>query len=220
MRAVIFDVDGTLVDSVDLHASAWQATFHHFGKEVAFQDIRQQIGKGGDHLLPVFFSKEQIERQGKQIAQHKKDLFSREYMSRVKPLPGVRPLFELLRDEGKRVALASSAKDEELKKYERIAGIEDLLDAETSSDDAAKSKPDPDIFEAALGRLKGIDPGSVIAVGDTPYDAEAAGKTGVRTVGVLSGGFSEQQLRAAGCVEIYPDVSYLLANYRNSALAR
>ncbi len=220
ITAVIFDVDGTLVDSVSLHASAWQDAFRRFGKEVDHNEIWGQIGKGGDLLMPVFLSKEQIEKEGKEIEKVRKQIFEEKYMSQVKPLPGVRELFERLRADGRRIALASSAKQDELQVYKRIANIEDLLDEETSSDDAEKSKPEPDIFVAALERLKNPDPKEVIVVGDSPYDAEAAGKAGMRTIGVLSGGFCEGKLRDAGCIEIYRDPAHLLAEYEQSALGQ
>jgi HAD superfamily hydrolase (TIGR01509 family) len=219
-RAVIFDVDGTLVDSVDLHARAWQEAFRHFGKEVSYEDVRQQIGKGGDHLMPVFLPKEQLEKQGKQIEEYRRNLFLRKYMPQVRRFPRGRELFERLRADGKKIALASSAKGDELDTYKRIARITDLLDTETSADDVKESKPDPDVFEAALQRLKGIQPGDAVAVGDTPYDAEAAGKSGLRMIGVLSGGFPAEQLTAAGCVELYRDVAELLDKYEQSALKR
>jgi len=218
LEAVIFDVDGTLVDSVDQHAKAWQEAFRHFGKEVAYPDIRQQIGKGGDHLMPVFLPEEQVKKQGKEIEQYRKELLMRKYIPTIKPLPGVRALFDRLREDGRRIALASSAKKDELGIYKKIAGIEDLVDTETSADDAQESKPDPDIFQAALQRLNGVNPRNVIAVGDTPYDSEAAGKAGIRTIGVLSGGFSEEQLRAAGCIAIFRDTEDLLRNYGDSPL--
>jgi len=218
VRAVIFDVDGTLVDSVDLHAKAWQEAFQHFGKQVAFEAVRSQIGKGGDHLMPEFLPREQIERQGKEIEQYRTNLFKRQYMPLVKPLPGVRQLFQRLRDDGRQIALASSAKGDELETYKRIANISDLLDTETSSDDAQQSKPDPDIFQAALHRLHDAPPADAVAIGDSPYDAEAAGKTGLRTIGVLSGGFPEDRLRRAGCAEIYRDVAHLLQHYNESLL--
>jgi HAD superfamily hydrolase (TIGR01509 family) len=220
VRAVIFDVDGTMVDSVDLHARAWQEAFRHFGKEVSYEDVRQQIGKGGDHLMPVFLPKEQLEKQGKQIEEYRRNLFLRKYMPQVRRFPRGRELFERLRADGKKIALASSAKGDELDTYKRIARITDLLDTETSADDVKESKPDPDVFEAALQRLKGIQPGDAVAVGDTPYDAEAAGKSGLRMIGVLSGGFPAEQLTAAGCVELYRDVAELLDKYEQSALKR
>ena len=145
-RAVIFDVDGTLVDSVALHAKAWQDAFRHFGKDVAFDEVRSQIGKGGDQLMPVFLSKDEIESKGKEIEKYRGDLFKREYLSQVKGFPKVPELFKRLKADGQQVALASSAKGDELTTYKRIAGIEDLVETETSSDDADQSKPEPGYF--------------------------------------------------------------------------
>ncbi|HEX8720880.1 MAG TPA: HAD family hydrolase [Pyrinomonadaceae bacterium] len=220
LKAVIFDIDGTLVDSVDLHARAWQEAFAHFGKHFDYERVRYQIGKGGDQLMPVFLSREELDEFGEELEEYRGDLFKREYMPRVKGFPGVRGLFERVRREGLRVALASSAKGDELKTYKKIADIEDLVEEETSSDDAERSKPHPDIFEAALERLGGVEPSEAVVVGDTPYDAEAAGKAGLRTVGLLCGGFPEEDLRAAGCVRVYRDAADLLARYDSSPLAR
>ena len=218
IKAVIFDIDGTLVDSVDLHAKAWQEAFEHFGKKIPFAEVRSQIGKGGDQLMPVFFSREELDRFGEEMEKYRGDLYKREYLPRVKGFPRVRELFERIRDDGKRIALASSAKQDELSAYKKIAGIEDLVEEETSADDAEKSKPHPDIFEAAMGQLGDTTAAEAIVVGDTPYDAEAAGKAGLRTVGFLSGGFPEEDLRAAGCVRIYAGAADLLARYDESPL--
>lgn len=220
IKAVIFDVDGTLVDSVDLHARAWQEAFAHFGKQFDFERVRSQIGKGGDQLMPVFLSKEELEEFSEELEEYRGELFKREYLSRVKAFPAVRELFQRVKDEGLQIALASSAKADELKTYKKIARIEDLVEEETSSDDAEKSKPHPDIFEAALERLDDTSPAEAVVVGDTPYDAEAAGKAGLQTVGLLSGGFPETDLRAAGCATIYRDAADLLANYDTSPLAK
>jgi HAD superfamily hydrolase (TIGR01509 family) len=218
-RAVIFDMDGTLIDSVDQHARSWQETFRHFGIDVPFEAVRGQIGKGGDQLMPVFVDRDTLERRGKEIESFRMDLFKRKYLPTVKPFPGVRDLFERLKADGIAIALASSAKPEELQTYKEIVGIADLLDTETSSGDAKKSKPHPDIFQAALDRLPGIDRNDIVVVGDSPYDAEAAGKIGLKTVGVLCGGFPEAELRRAGCIEIYRDPEDLLRRYADSPLA-
>jgi len=220
IKAVIFDVDGTLVDSVDLHARAWQEAFAHFGKHFDFERVRYQIGKGGDQLMPVFLSGRELEEFGEELEEYRGELFKREYLPRVKGFPAVRELFRRVRDEGLKVALASSAKGDELKTYKRLARIEDLVEEETSADDAEKSKPHPDIFKAALEQLGDVRPSEAVVVGDTPYDAEAAGKIGLRTVGLLSGGFPEEDLRAAGCEPVYRDAADLLANYDTSPLAR
>ena len=220
VEAVIFDIDGTLIDSVDLHAAAWQEALRHFGRDVPFEKVRAQIGKGGDLLMSALLPEEQVRRRGKEIEEYRLDLFKREYLPRVKPFPSVRELFGRIKADGLRIALASSAKKEELGRYKQIAGIEDLLEAETSSDDAENSKPHPDIFEAALDRLGGIAAVDAIAVGDTPYDAQAAGKAGLRTIGLLCGGWPEAELRAAGCTAIYREPTDLLRDYDQSPLAR
>ena len=220
LKAIIFDIDGTLVDSVDLHARAWQQTFRHFGREVEFERVRHQIGKGGDQLMPVFFSKDELERFGEEMEKYRGELFKRDYLPRVRPFPQVRELFERIRNDGKRLALASSAKKDELKTYKELARITDLVEEETSADDAEKSKPHPDIFEAALAALGDVEADEAIVIGDTPYDAEAAGKIKLRTIGVLCGGFPEAELRAAGCARIYRDPADLLARYDSSPLAQ
>ena len=201
IEAAIFDIDGTLVDSVDLHARAWQEAFARFGKEIPYERVRYQIGKGGDQLMPVFLSEEELERFGEELEKYRGELFER------------------IRRDGKRIALASSAKQEELEVYKKIAAIEGLVEEEASKDDAEKSKPHPDIFEAALARLGDPTPARVLVFGDTPYDAEAAGKADLRTVGFLCGGFPEEDLRAAGCIRIYRDAADLLARYDESPLA-
>jgi HAD superfamily hydrolase (TIGR01509 family) len=219
IQAVIFDIDGTLVDSVDLHAAAWQDAFAHYGVEVPFDAVRKQIGKGGDQLIPVFLSREQLDAFGADLDDYRGKLFKSKYLAKVRAFPASRELIARVRDTGKRVALASSAKPDEIQVYKKIADIEDLIETETSADDAEASKPAPDIFEAALQRLGEIDPDRVLVVGDTPYDAQAAGRAGLRTIGVRSGGFPEDELRAAGCIAIYQDPADLVAHFDESPLA-
>jgi HAD superfamily hydrolase (TIGR01549 family) len=219
-EAVIFDIDGTLLDSVDLHAQAWQEAFKHFGREIPFDQIRAQIGKGGDQLLPVFLSSEEIKEKGKALEEFRGSLFKEKYLSKVRPFACVRELFQKLKANGQKTALASSAKPDELQKFEQIANIEDLVGVETSSGDAERSKPHPDIFEAALDRLGKVRREEIVVVGDSPHDAEAASKAGLRTVGVLCGGFSELALREAGCIAIYADPADLLRRYEDSPLAK
>ncbi len=220
IKAVIFDIDGTLVDSVDLHAQAWKETFKEYGKDVPYQQVRHQIGKGGDQLMPVFFSREELEEFGEEMEEHRSKLFKREFLPRVRAFPQVRELFERIKADGKQLALASSAKQDELDAYKKIANIADLVEEETSSDDADKSKPHPDIFKAALERLGDLKPDEVIVIGDTPYDAEAAGRIGLRTIGFLSGGFPEAELSGAGASPIFEDAADLLARYDESPLGQ
>jgi HAD superfamily hydrolase (TIGR01549 family) len=219
VEAAIFDVDGTIVDSVDLHAKAWQVTFAKFGKKISLHQIRRQIGKGADQLLPVFFSKQELDEFGKELDEHRSELFQREYLPSVKGFPKVRELFLRIKRDRKRIALASSAKTEELEIYKKIAKITDLIESETSSQDANKSKPHPDIFEAALRQLPGITLDQVIVIGDTPYDAEAAAKANLQTIGLLCGGWKERDLLQAGCVATYKNPADLLARYDKSPLA-
>lgn len=217
--AVIFDVDGTLIDSVPQHAKAWQDAFRDFGHDIPYEDLRRQIGKGGDLLLKVFLSEDEIREKGEELEQHRSKILKERYLPTIRVLPQVRALVERLQANGKQLALASSAKGDELQTYKKIANIEDLIKTETSSDDAEKSKPNPDIFEAALERLDGIAAGDAIVIGDTPYDAEAASKAGVRTIGLLSGGWSPEELKEAGCIATYRDPADLLAQYDSSPLS-
>ena len=219
IEAVIFDVDGTLLDSVDYHARAWLWAFARHGHDIPFEEIRAQIGKGGDQLLPVFLTEEEIKSIGKRISEESGMFFKDEYLPHVHAFPMVRELFERIKADGKRIVLASSAKEDELRRYEQIARIEDLIEESTSSDDAEKSKPHPDIFEAALGKLGGIDPSQVIVVGDTPWDAIAASKAGLKTIGLLCGGTPEAELREARCIAIFASPADLLARYDESPMA-
>jgi HAD superfamily hydrolase (TIGR01509 family) len=218
IKAVIFDVDGTLVDSNDLHVEAWQEAFRGCGKEVTYEELHEQMGKGGDQLMPVFCSREELGRFGSELERSRTELFTRDYLPRVRPFPKVRELFERIKADGLAIALASSAKEEELERHKKSLRIEDLLEAATSADDAERSKPHPDIFQAALGGIGNVAPQEAVVVGDTPYDAVAAMKAGMRTIGLLSGGFTEEDLRAAGAVEIYEDAADLLERYDESLL--
>ena len=216
-KAIIFDLDGTLVDSVKLHAMAWQDAFGDFGRDHDLQSLHDQIGVGGDQLLPVFMSAVDIEKDGERLEEHRGKILKSRYLDQIVAFPSVRALFQRLLDDGKVIALASSAKQEELSHYKMLADIGDLLQAETSSDDAERSKPHPDIFQAALKKL-GVVPTDAIVVGDTPYNAEAATKAGIRTVGLLCGGWSEADLVKAGCIAVFRDPADLLDRYVASPL--
>jgi HAD superfamily hydrolase (TIGR01549 family) len=218
IEAIIFDIDGTLVDSVDLDARAWQEALQHFGHDFPFPQVRHEIGKGGDQLLPDLLPPKVVNSQGEEIEKYRADLFKQKYLSEVRAFPNVRELFERIRADGKKIALASSAKSDEIAIYKKIADIEGVVNVETSADDAEKSKPHPDIFDATLNRLGGINPASVIVVGDSPHDATAASKARLLTIGVLCGGFPESELRAAGCIAIYRDPAALLTGYDDSPL--
>jgi len=218
-KAVIFDVDGTLVASVDLHAKPWQDAFGEYGRGIPFDDIRMQIGKNGDPLMPVFLSEDDIKEFGEELEARRGAILKDRYLPKVDAFPGVRDLFEHLRDQGLRIALASSTQQDELETYKEVADIEDLADVQTSSDDAENSKPRPDIFLAALEKLGDFDAEDVIVVGDTPCDAEAASQAGLRTIGLLCVGFPEDSLWEAGCIAVHRDPADLLAQYESSPLS-
>jgi HAD superfamily hydrolase (TIGR01549 family) len=207
--AAIFDVDGTLVDSVDFHAEAWLRAFSAFGFDFDLIEVRQQIGKGGDQLLPVFLDAATREREGKSIEDYRQELFEREYLGRVRGFPKVGELFQFLIDAGKSIAIGSSAKASDLHSYKKAAGIEGLTAVDTTSDDAERSKPHPDIFLVALERLR-LPASDVVVVGDSPYDMQAAKNAAMRSTGLLCGGFSEESLRQAGAIDVYRNPSHLL----------
>src|SRR3954453_11008234 len=135
-RAVIFDVDGTLVDSVDLHARAWQDAMRLYGREVPFEEVRYQIGKGGDQLMPVFFSQDELRKFGEEMQTQRTRIYRERYMHQVRPFERVRELFERIKRDGKLIALASSADAEDFAFNLNLLGVGDLLDGATSAQDA------------------------------------------------------------------------------------
>ncbi len=218
LEAVIFDLDGTLVDSNELHVEAWDRAFREFGKQFSRESLRSQIGKGSDQYLPEFLTPDEIREFGKELDKYRSALFKKEMLPRVRSFPKVRDLFLRIRASQKKIGLASSGKGEEVDTYKNICDIEDLVDGQITSDDADSSKPAPDVFEAALKKLK-VGPAQAIAVGDTRFDAESAAKAGMAAIGFLCGGTSETQLRAAGMIAIYKDPADLLQRYDASPLA-
>lgn len=211
-KAFIFDIDGTLVDSNDFHALAWEKAFLQKGKAIPINRIRREIGKGSDQLLPVFLTKKEIEQFGEELDELQGDIFMREYFSQVRPFPKVRELFKAIRDADGKIALASSSDRDQVAKYETIAQLEGLVDERACADDAKKTKPAPDIFLVAMQKLGNPPKDSVILVGDTPHDALAARKAGLQIVGVRCGGFSEADLKSNGCLAVYEDPADILAN--------
>lgn len=218
-RAFIFDLDGTLVDSNDLHVQAWQETFRHFGKEIPVEKLREQIGKGSDQYLPVFLSEKEMREIGQQVDEFRGKIFKKKYLSRVRPFQGVRELFERVRGDGKKIALASSGKADEVEHYQKLLGIEGLVDCQTTADDVAHSKPKADVFIAALRLLGHLSPAQAVAIGDTPYDIEAARRAGVGTIALRCGGWWPDEA-LAGALAIYDDPEDLLQQYDLSPFKR
>ena len=212
ISAVLCDLDGTLLDSNAFHAEAWQRALSEFGYAVAFEDVVKQIGKGGVYLLSTFVPDSERPSIEKKINAFRKDLFHREYIDRIVPFADARRLLERMRQRGLRIAVATSSEKGDLEVFKTLLKIHDLIEEDTTSDDAEKPKPEPDIFQAALGRLQ-IAPQEALALGDTPWDVEAANRAGVKTVAVQSGGWTRNELEAAGAIAVYVDVADILRNF-------
>ncbi len=219
VKAVLCDIDGTIVDSNWLHAAAWRDAFEGADVHLDLEDVRRQIGKGGDELIPVYVPWWRRRIIEDPLKSYRKLIFQMDYLPKVAAFPGVRDLFLKMRAAGIRIALASSAEKDELGVYRSIADVGDLVEENSSGDDVGRSKPHPDVFQVALEKL-GLGSSDVLALGDTPYDAEAAGKAGVRTVGVTTGGWSSEELYDAGCIEVYEDLADLLARFDESSLMK
>ena len=216
IKAALFDVDGTLIDSNDAHARAWAEAFAEFGVDVDFAQVRRSIGMGGDKLMPAVAGISEDTPKGHAIAERRREIFKTKYMPRLKPFSGARELVAALKKRGLTLVAASSAKKDELKPLLEIVGADVFLDAATSSDDAEESKPDPDIVHAAL-KQAGARPAEAVMVGDTPYDIEAATRAGVRVIALRCGGWSDADLK--GAVAIHDGPADLLAHLDRSPLA-
>jgi phosphoglycolate phosphatase-like HAD superfamily hydrolase len=210
-RGWLFDVDGTLVDTNDLHASAWREAFLHFRHDIPLDAIRWQVGKGGDNLIPSLLP-DLGENERAALEAWRGDRFKRCYMPRAVAFEGVRALFERIVADGSKIVLASSSGQQEVAFYLSLIGVEDLVEASTSKDDADSSKPCPDIFEAALGKL-GMGPAEALVVGDSVWDMKAAGGTGVGAIGFRCGGFPDEALIEAGARALFDGPADLLARY-------
>jgi HAD superfamily hydrolase (TIGR01509 family) len=211
---VIFDVDGTLVDSNDAHARAFVEAFREAHHQVEFADARRLIGKGSDKLVP-----ELIGRYDEAIVERKKAIFRTRYLPGLRAFPGVAELLATLKGRGCRLAVASSAAKDELDALLEVAKARPYFERTTDADDAAASKPDPDIVAAALDAL-GLPAQRCVMVGDTPYDAQAAQRAGIDFIGVRCGGWGERDLEPA--IAVYDDPADFASRLRsaNSQLSR
>jgi HAD superfamily hydrolase (TIGR01549 family) len=203
---ILFDVDGTLVDSTYHHAVAWHRAFTRQGMQVPMWRVHRTIGMGGDKFVGVVAGDEVEEERGDALREAWKQEYA-ELMAEVEPLPGASDLVRELDGAGYVVALASSGE-----KPFADAAVEDLgvgaqVAAVTTTSDAENSKPDPDILVATLDKLDGVQ--RAILVGDTPYDVEAAARIGLGCVGLLTGGFSRAELEEAGAVVVVEDLTEL-----------
>jgi HAD superfamily hydrolase (TIGR01509 family) len=211
------DVDGTLVDSNTAHARAWADVLQAAGFDVPVERLQRLIGMGSDKLLPAAAGIEKDSPQGKQLSERRKKVFQERYLPTLRPTPGAHELIDALRREGFRLMVASSAEGEELKALLAVCDATDLADDTPPPEQVDRSKPAPDVVEAALARL-GMLASEAIMLGDTPYDVESSGRAGVGMIGVRSGGWSAEDLH--GCLAVYDDPADLLAHIASSPLAR
>ena len=198
--AVLLDIDGTLVDSNGAHAAAWSDAFEAHGRHHPPEQVRPLIGKGGDKLLRELASLDDESGEGKEIAEARVEIFRNRYLPELQPTPGAAAFVEWLLESGLTVVVATSAKDDEVKALLAICGGQAVVKDATTSDDAERSKPDPDILIAALEK-SGASPDRAVMVGDTPYDIEAASRAGLATIAFRCGGWDDAALQ--GGIAIY-----------------
>ncbi len=215
-RAAILDVDGTLVDTNYHHALAWYRAFRQNGIVLPIWRIHRHVGMGGDKIVAALAGDEVEEEQGDDIRAAEKPLFMA-VIEEVEPLADARALIVDLKERGHTVVLASSAKQDELDHYLDLLDARELADDWTSSADVEATKPSPDLVHAALDKAGTRD---AVMVGDTTWDCEAAGQAGVETVAVLTGGFSEQELRDGGAVAVFESLGDLRSRLGETPLAR
>jgi HAD superfamily hydrolase (TIGR01509 family) len=215
IKAFLFDIDGTLVDSNDAHAQAFVEAFAANDIPVTFARVRSLIGMGSDKLIPALSDIPENTDPFKNIARSKKAIFKSKFLPTLRAFPAVRELLQELRARGLRLATASSADPEELESLLEVAEVADLFEVTTSAGDADESKPDPDIVKAAVRRL-GLSSGECVLVGDTPYDVEAATRSGVAVIGLTCGGWSPEDLR--GAAWIFKDPQDLQQNLQTVSL--
>jgi HAD superfamily hydrolase (TIGR01509 family) len=212
--AAILDIDGTLVDTNYQHALAWFRAFRQHGHVVPVWRIHRHIGMGGDQLVAALTSDEVEAERGEEIRAAEKALYLA-LIEEVEPLRGARALLEDLRDRGSSVVLASSAKADEVEHYLDLLGARELADAWTTSADVQATKPEPDLVVAALEKAGGD---GAVMVGDSVWDCEAAARAGIPTLAVLTGGFSEAELREAGAAAVFGSIEDLRARLDETPL--
>lgn len=217
IKAILFDIDGTLVDSNDMHVLAWEEAFAGIGAAFDRETLHDQIGKGTDMLVPALLP--HLDAAAREdLGDAHSAIFKAKFLDEAKPFPGAHDLLAHANGRGQSILLASSASSGELDHYIGLLEARELVEASTSGDDVAHTKPAPDIFATAMARIPGIGVHEAIVVGDSPYDMMAAEKCGIAAVAVRSGKFSDDALRRAGAMAIYDDAAALLADYEDSPL--
>jgi len=218
VRAALFDVDGTLVDTNYLHAVTWWEAFAQAGHVVPMAEIHRAIGMGSGLMLDKLLPRDRDKGDDADIRAAHSALYAT-YRSRLRPLPGAADLLRVCKRQGLAVVLASSADEPEFDMLRAVLDAEDAIDAATFSGDVEASKPAPDLVQVALDKA-GVPAGEAVFTGDTVWDVQACQKAGVPCIGLLSGGISRDELTSAGAAEVYPGPGDLLASLGESLLAR
>jgi HAD superfamily hydrolase (TIGR01509 family) len=211
LKAVLFDVDGTLVDTNYLNAVTWWEAFAQAGFDVTMSDIHRTIGKGSDQLLDALLPKDR-DRDGDASIRIAHSALYSVYWSRLRPLDGAADLLRACHRQGLKVVLASSADEREFAVLRAALDADDAIDEATNSGDVEQSKPAPDLVQVALDKA-GVAPGQAVFVGDTVWDVHACQQAGVRCIGLLSGGIGRDELLEAGAVEVYSGPAELLERF-------
>jgi HAD superfamily hydrolase (TIGR01509 family) len=218
LRGVLFDVDGTLVDTTFLHAVCWTEALRQHGRPIPAANVHHAIGMSGDQLLTHCLGEDRDTGQDDAITAAHLTLY-KQWWGRLNPLPGAAELLRHCHERGLTVVLASSANDEELAVLRAALDAEDAIDAATSSSDAGSGKPEPDIVVSALEK-SGLAAEQTVFVGDAVWDGYATQRAGVPFIAVTCGGTPAAELRGAGAVEVWTDPAELLENFAESALGR
>jgi HAD superfamily hydrolase (TIGR01509 family) len=215
-RTAILDIDGTLVDTNYQHAVAWYRAFRQSGIVLPVWRIHRHIGMGGDQLIAALTDEATEDEKGDEIRAAEKALYMA-MIDEVEPMDGARDLIVRLKDGGSGVVLASSAKEDEVEHYLDLLDARELADDWTTSADVEQTKPEPDLVRAALDKAD-TEPDDAVMLGDTPWDCKAAERAGVQTVTLLTGGFSEQELREAGAAAVFESIPDLLEGIAETPL--
>lgn len=213
LRAVLLDVDGTLIETNDAHARAWFEAFAEAGLTIPVERVRPLIGMGGDKLMPALTDLDPGSEEGQAVSRRQGELFLERHLEGCRPFAEVRALLERFRGDGLELAVVTSASDEQMDRILEAAGVDDLIDRSTSASDVKDSKPDPDAVQTALDEI-GCKPREALLLGDTPFDVGAATSAGVGVVALLCGGSGSAEL--AGALAVYASPSHLISTYERS----
>ncbi len=214
IRGVLCDIDGTLIDSNDAQAQAFAQALKDNGRDIPIAKIRPLIGKGGDKLIPELSGYEKDSDAFKAVSERRKEIYLKEYVPHLQTTPGAKEFLERLKADNIQIVAATSGEEDTETALKQV-GLDAYFEQKATSKDASQSKPDPDIIQAALAKV-GLKPDEVVMLGDTPYDIEAAGKAGVQTIALLTGGWKREDLGQA--VMVYESPSDLLAHFDQSPI--